>query len=68
MAKMTVDLGDKLDSTVSRLAASQNVPSSQVVRRALALLSYLEDEQAKGAKVLVRDGDQEKEVVFHSAV
>lgn len=68
MAKMTVDLGDKLDSTVSRLAASQNVPKSQVVRRALALLSYLEDEQAKGAKVLVRDGDQEKEVVFHSAV
>ena len=39
MAKMTVDLGDKLDSTVSRLAASQNVPKSQVVRRALALLS-----------------------------
>ena len=68
MSKMTVDLSAKLDKIVSELAEEQEVPKAQVVRRALALLSYLQDESNNGGQVLIRNGDTEKEVIFHSVL
>jgi predicted transcriptional regulator len=68
MPRVTVDLSDQMDGLVSKLAQDQNVPKAQVIRRAVALLSYLQDEQEKGGQVLIKNNDREKEVVFHSSV
>lgn len=63
MPKMTVELSPKLDRVVSQLAADQHVAKAQVIRRAVALLEYFEDAQAKGSRIIVRDEDGDREIV-----
>lgn len=64
MPKMTVELSDRLDGLVTDLADEQQVPKSLVVRRALALLSYVEVERSKGNRIVVASDDgPEKEIV-----
>ncbi|HJT91749.1 MAG TPA: ribbon-helix-helix protein, CopG family [Mycobacterium sp.] len=66
MPKFTVEMNDELDAVVTSLAEQQGVPKTQVVRRALALLKYLEDQRRAGNVVLVQHPEtgREKEVVF----
>ncbi|MGH8901075.1 MAG: hypothetical protein ACRDYA_05185 [Egibacteraceae bacterium] len=60
--KLTVALGTRTDRILTELAERQETTKAQVVRRAIALLSYLEDEVARGAKVVVRRPDGEMEI------
>ncbi len=66
--KFTVEMNSELDDVISSLAEQQGVPKTQVVRRALALLKYLEDEQTAGRVILVHDPGtgKEKELVFEA--
>ncbi|MDQ1536329.1 MAG: hypothetical protein QOE58_722 [Actinomycetota bacterium] len=66
--KFTVEMNRELDDVVTALAEQQQVPKTQVVRRALALLKYLEDERRAGRVILVQDPDtgREKELVFET--
>lgn len=65
--KVTVEVTDQLDQVLSKLAENQAVTKSQVVRRALALLDYLNDEQSNGRRVVTegQNGEDEREIVFH---
>ena len=47
MSKLTVQLSGELDSVLDDLAKSQGVPKTQVIRRSIALMKYLEDETSK---------------------
>ncbi len=44
MSKLTVQLSGDLDSVLGDLAKSQGIPKTQVIRRSIALMKYLEDE------------------------
>lgn len=65
MSKTTVQLSGDLDKILSDLSKEQGVPKTQVIRRSLALLKYLEDERRSGGKVAITDQDGKvvKEIV-----
>jgi predicted transcriptional regulator len=60
--KLTVQLGARTDRILTELAERQETTKANVVRRAIALLSYLEDEVTKGARVVVKRPDGEAEI------
>jgi hypothetical protein len=59
MAKFTLEFNQQATDIVNQLAEKKGTSKSDVIRRALNLLSYVEDQQAKDAKIIVvdRNGD-----------
>jgi hypothetical protein len=55
MARFTLEFNQQATDIVNQLAEKKGTSKSDVVRRALNLLSYVEDQQEKNAKVLVVD-------------
>lgn len=66
MAKTTVQLNDEFDALLNELADDLQVPKTQVLRRSIALLKYIQDETSKNHNKLIlqsQDG-AEKEIVL----
>ncbi len=65
MPKLTLQFNDKLDAILSELAVKEGLPKTQVVRRAIALLRFVETEKEKGNKLAIADKDDRvlKEIV-----
>lgn len=64
MPKFTVQLSGKMDDLLTELAREQGIPKTQVIRRSLGLLKFLNDEQKAGNKIAVTKDDQVvKEIV-----
>jgi hypothetical protein len=55
MAKFTLEFNQQATDLVNQLAEKKGTSKSDVIRRALNLLSYVEDQQAKDARILVVD-------------
>jgi predicted transcriptional regulator len=53
--KFTVEFNPEAAAVIDKLALRKGASKAEVVRRALNLLSYVEDEQAKNSKILVVD-------------
>lgn len=68
MVKLTVEISDRMNVILTRLAEGQATTKAQVVRRGIALLSFLEDEVARGGRVVVKRPDGETEVVLESTL
>ena len=66
MTRLTVDLSDRAEEIVSRLASDQGTTKVEVLRRALALYDYVQEQTSEGSKLaLVGDGGDVKErIVF----
>ena len=66
MAKVTFELDDKLDDVLGALARKQGLKKSQMLRRSIALMKFLEDERDQGNRVAITDnhGDVLREIVF----
>jgi predicted transcriptional regulator len=48
MAKLTVEFNDKMNATLEQLAEEKGTTKVDVLRRAVALYKYLEEEQKEG--------------------
>lgn len=58
MGKYTIEFNDDAEKLLARLAEKQGVPKAQIVRRALALLDYVEKEsEVDGQRIGVADSD-----------
>jgi predicted transcriptional regulator len=68
MVKLTVQLSTRTDRILAELAEKQETTKAQVIRRGIALLSYLEDEVARGGRVVVKRPDGEMEIVLESTL
>jgi len=66
MPKLTVPVTAQLDGVLNNLAEQSGLPKAQVVRRALALYNFLEDEKHAGRKLAIADDDDRivKELVI----
>jgi hypothetical protein len=66
MPKYTVELNERLNEILEDLSTEQNTPKTQVIRRAISVLKYLDDEHRKGNKVLIADptGKAQREIVI----
>lgn len=65
MPKLTVEFNDKMNSILDDLSQAEGIPKTQVIRRAIALLKYAEDERRKGHKLTIADENDRviKEIV-----
>jgi predicted transcriptional regulator len=66
MAKVTFELDDNLDDVLGSLAKKQGLKKSQMLRRSIALMKYLEDERDDGNRVAITNGSGQvlKEIVI----
>lgn len=66
MAKVTVQMTDEMNALLEQVASRRGVPKTQALRRAVALLKYLDDATDDGQEVLIRDPKThtEKQIVF----
>jgi len=62
MVKLTVQLSTRTDRILTKLAEDQETTKAHVIRRAIVLLSYLEDEVARGGRVVIKRPDGEMEI------
>lgn len=52
---LTIQLSERAFEALKELAEREGVPRAQVLRRALAVLKFLEDERMSGRKVVIAD-------------
>ncbi len=55
--KLIVEFSEELDKVIGALAAQQGVPKTQVIRRAVSLLKYVDDQRREGHKLAIADKD-----------
>lgn len=67
MAKLTVEFNDRMNEMLQTLAAKEQTSKVDVIRRALALYKYVEEEAGKSDKrrlAITEDDKVIKEVVL----
>ena len=67
MPKLTVEFNDKMNQILEQLAEEKGTTKVDVLRRAVALYRYLDDEQKKGEDKQVsitKDGKAVKDIVL----
>lgn len=69
MGKLTVEMSDQLDELLSAVATRRGLAKTQAIRRAVALMKFLDDAENKGEEIIIRSksGD-EKQLIFEPAV
>lgn len=64
-SKFTVTFNDATDAALDDMADRQGVSKAHVLRRAVGLLKYLDEEREQGNSIRLRDADgNERELVF----
>jgi len=67
LARISVALNDKADEAIERLAKKERTTKADILRRALALYNYVQQEtEGEGKKLSLtnRDGEVEKDIVL----
>lgn len=59
MGKLTVQFTGRIDDDLETLAREQGIPKTQVIRRAVALMKFVEDERAQGRKLSITDSNDQ---------
>jgi hypothetical protein len=54
MPRISANLSKEVVSAIEELARRNNISKTEVIRRAVAMEKFLEDQKARGADVLVR--------------
>jgi hypothetical protein len=62
MGKFTVQLTGDMDDVLTQLSEKQGIPKAQVVRRALGLLKYAQDQKEQNNLHLALTNDKQKVV------
>ena len=70
MSKLTVKLTDEMDEVIDELAEVRALPKTQVMRRAVLLMKYLDDAAKAGQDIVLRDrvSGQERQLVLESSL
>ena len=55
MPRFTIDVGEKFNEVLTRLAKSRETSKSEIIRRAVATYSMLSEQTADGRKVSITD-------------
>lgn len=64
LVKVSLNLPISVLEKVERLARRSQYNRTTIIRRAIDIEAYFDDVRRRGGKVLIKDGDGIKEVVF----
>ena len=70
MTKLTVQFTDDMDEVLEELAESRGLGKTQVLRRAVLLMKYLDEAAASGTDLVLRDRvtGQEKQLLLETSI
>lgn len=57
LARLSVNMNEDTAKSLSALSAQLGISKTEVVRRAVAIMQFVADEQAKGRKFLTMDSN-----------
>ncbi|MBD3181168.1 ribbon-helix-helix protein, CopG family [Candidatus Poribacteria bacterium] len=60
MAKLTVQFGDRINDNLEEIAKRKGITKSEVIRRALAMYMYVDDETKEGNKLTITSAEDDK--------
>jgi hypothetical protein len=67
VTKLTVQFSDEMDQVLEDLAEARGLAKTQVLRRAVLLMRYLDEAAAHGTDLVLRDQDgNERQLVLES--
>lgn len=68
MSNATVEMTDEMDGVLREMARRQGIPMTAVLRRAVALLTYLDEAHDRGDQLVLRNPESgaETQIVFES--
>jgi predicted transcriptional regulator len=64
LVKVSLNLPMSVLEKVERLARNQSFNRTTIIRRAIDIEAYFDEVRRRGGKVLIKEGDDIKEVVF----
>jgi predicted transcriptional regulator len=64
MPKLTIEFNDKMNQILEQLAERKGTTKVDVLRRAVALYDYLEDEQKEGRVSITKNNNIVKDIVL----
>jgi hypothetical protein len=62
--RITIEVPDRLATVFKGVAKDQEISQTDLVRRAMMTYAVLHKEVSNGASVILRNGKEEKELVF----
>jgi predicted transcriptional regulator len=70
MTKLTVQFTDEMDEVLGELAEARGLAKTQVLRRAVLLMRYLDEASAAGTDLVLRDRatGAERQLVLESSI
>lgn len=70
MTKLTVQFTDEMDEVIEELAQTRGLAKTQVLRRAVLLMRYLDEASVAGKELILRDRStgQEQQLVLESSL
>ncbi len=63
MAKLTIQFGEQMDDLLEQLAKEKGITKAEVLRRALAIYKYADDETKSGEKRLSITSAKDNKIV-----
>ena len=68
MSKLTLQLSPEMDDVLDELSEARGLPKAQVVRQAMLIMKYLDEQMAEGKDVILRDKETavDSQLVFES--
>jgi hypothetical protein len=64
LVRLSVNLGPDVADELKKYASRKGISITEGVRRAIALLTFVDDAQSRGASINVEEGGVLKEVLF----
>jgi len=66
LVRLNVNLNKETAAALKEIAAKENISLTEAVRRAIAILKFVEEEQSRGRKIqtMDRDGKDKRELIL----
>ena len=64
VVRLSVNVAPDVGTAIQQLAARHGITVTEVIRRAVSVLKFTDDEQAQGSLLLVKRGSAISEVTF----
>jgi hypothetical protein len=66
LVRLNVNLNKETAAALKEIAAKENISLTEAVRRAIAILKFVEEEQDRGRKIqtMDRDGKDKRELIL----
>lgn len=64
LTRLSINMNLDTKDALQRLASEQGISYTEAIRRAISIWAFVEDNRSRGAKLITREGNLEREVIL----